>query len=138
MNLVNEAELSLTSCQSVPLLVHSKPRTCKVGCGKEETPGKCDTPGFQLSETPQVKFDHRRSQKLYMPRNHPRVNQTSAVMLQSWRANCDIQILVYDCDPKNPDIGEIARITDYVASYSCKGNVTLKEEREHTKNIIMA
>ena len=73
-----------------------------------------------------------------MPRNHPRINQTSSYLLQSWRANCDVQILVYNGDPKNPDISEIARITDYVVSYSCKGNVTLKEEREHLKQLILA
>lgn len=109
-----------------------------MGCGTENTEGKCDTPGFSLHEQPQVKFDHRRSQKLYMPRNHPRINQTSRYMLQSWRANCDIQVLVYNGDPKNPDISEIAKITDYVVSYSCKGNVTLKEERQQTKQLVLA
>jgi hypothetical protein len=58
-------------------------------------------------------------------------------MLQSWRANCDIQILIYNCDPKKPDVAEIARITDYVASYSCKGNATVKEEKEQLKRVIM-
>ena len=73
-----------------------------------------------------------------MPRNHSRINQTSRHMLQSWRANCDIQVLVYDGDPKNPDTSEIAKITDYVVSYSCKGNVTLKEERQQTKELLLA
>ena len=59
-------------------------------------------------------------------------------MLQSWRGNCDIQILVYNCDIKNPDIGEIAKVTDYVASYACKGNTTAKEERKQNTRIIMA
>jgi len=58
-------------------------------------------------------------------------------MLQGWRGNCDLQVLLYNCDPKNPDPSEIARVTDYVASYSTKGNATLKEEREHTRNFIM-
>lgn len=78
-------------------------------------------------------MDHRRSQKLYMPRNDERINQTSTDLLQSWRGNCDVQILVYNCDPKKPDISEISKVTDYVVAYSCKGNCSLKEEREMTK-----
>ena len=99
--------------------------------------GKCDTPGFPLNKAPEVKVDHRRSQQLYMPRNHRRLNQTSTDLLQSWRGNCDVQILVYNCDPKKPDISEIAKVTDYVVAYSCKGNATLKEEREQTKKMTL-
>ena len=116
----------------------SKKRTCKVGCGQEATEGQCDTPGFPLSDKCEVKVDHRRSKKVYMPRNHPRINQTSTHMLQSWRANCDVQVLIYNCDPRKPDISEIARITDYIVAYSCKGNSTLKEEKEQNRNILSA
>lgn len=111
---------------------------CKAGAGTEATLGKCDTPGFPLTDTPSVKQDHKRSQKLYMPRNHERLNQCSTQLLQSWRGNCDIQILVYNCDPKHPNINEIARVTDYVVAYSCKGNSTVKEEREQNRKLIMA
>ena len=72
-----------------------------------------------------------------MKRNHARLNQTSVAMLQGWRANCDVQLLVYRCNPKNPDPSEIAKVTDYVAAYSCKGNYSLKEERQHTQDLIM-
>jgi hypothetical protein len=73
-----------------------------------------------------------------MPRNHLRVNQTSMDAVQSWRANCDVQILIYDCDPKNPSVGELARVSDYVVGYSCKGNATTREEKEQLKHLIMA
>ena len=115
-----------------------KRRLCKAGAGYKEHLGKCDTPGFPLLDEPVIKFDHRWIQKLFMPRNHRRVNQTLMDMLQSWRGNCDIQILVYNCDINNPDIGEIAKVTDYVVSYACKGNTTVKEERKQNKRIIMA
>lgn len=115
----------------------NKDRCCKAGCGSETAKGKCDTPGFPLSASPEIKTDHRHAQKLYMPRNHKRINQTSMDLLQSWRGNCDVQLLVYNCDPKNPDVGEIARVTDYVVAYSCKGNCTYKEEREHSKSLII-
>lgn len=79
----------------------------------------------------------RRAKKLFMPRNHSRVTQTSKDMLCSWRANCDIQILVYDSDPDNPDVKEISRVTDYVVGYTCKGGTTLQEERETNKSLVM-
>ena len=100
--------------------------------------GQCDTPGFPLQKEASIKTDHRHAQRLYMPRNHNRINQTSRHMLQSWRANCDVQLIIYDSDPLKPDIAEIARITDYIVSYSTKGNVTWKEENEQTKQLIMA
>ena len=109
---------------------------CKAGCGREKEPGKCNTPGFPLSTDPEVKFDHKQSQKLYLPRNHGRLNQTSTDLLQSWRGNSDVQVLVYDCDPKNPNVSEIARVTDYIVAYSCKGNCTFKEEREQSTKLI--
>ena len=91
-----------------------------------------------MTEHAEIKEDRKRSRKLYMPRNDNRLNQTSKYLLMSWRANCDVQILVYNCDPKNPDSSEISRVTDYVASYSCKGNYSLMEERQHNKELIMA
>ena len=111
---------------------------CKAGAGLEATIGKCDTPGFPLQDHAEIRFDHRRTQKLFMPRNHRRINQASVDMLQSWRGNCDIQILVYKCNPLHPDIAEIAKVTDYVVSYACKGSTTLKEEREQTKQLVLA
>ena len=111
---------------------------CKVGCGMERTLGKADTPGFELQGSPSVDYDLRRAKKLKMPRNHSRLNQSSVDLLQSWRGNCDIQILVCDCDPRNPSLSEIARVTDYVVAYACKGNTSVKEEREQNKHLIMA
>ena len=113
-------------------------RVCKAGCGMEKTKFKCDTPGFPLRETAEVKYDHKRSLKLYMPQNHARINQTSSHMLQSWRANCDVQLLIYSGDPACPDLNEISRVTDYVVAYSCKGNITWKEEKEQTKQLVKA
>jgi len=91
-----------------------------------------------MTEHAEIKEDRKRSRKLHMPRNDNRLNQTSKHLLVSWRANCDVQILVHNCDPKNPDSSEISRVTDYVASYSCKGNCSLMEERQHNKELTMA
>ena len=73
-----------------------------------------------------------------MPRNHCRVNQTSTDLIQTWRGNCDIQILIYDSDPDNFDLKEISKVTDYVVAYSCKGNTTHREEIDTNKKLILA
>ena len=112
-------------------------RSCKVGAGQEQTVGTADTPGFPLHSEPQVITDHRRAKKLCMPRNHKRLNQTSLDLLRSWRGNCDVQVLIYDNDPRYPNLAEVAKVTDYVVSYACKGSASLKEEREQNKNLII-
>jgi hypothetical protein len=112
-------------------------RVCRCGAGTERTPNQCDTPGFPLQDGPAVKYDHKHSLKLYMPRNHPRLVQTSTDLLRSWRANCDVQLLIYSSDPRNPDPMDIARVTDYIVSYTCKGNVTMKEEKEQLKAMVL-
>ena len=111
-------------------------RECKAGAGVEATPGECDTPGFALCEEPKIEIDSRNTKRLYMPRNHARLNQTSGDLLQCWRGNCDIQVLLYDHDMKQPSAQDIARVTDYVVAYATKGNKPLREEREQNKLLI--
>ena len=84
-----------------------------------------------------IKMDNKGSRKLYLPRNHSRLVQTSEDMLQSWRGNCDIQILVYDSDPNKINASDIAKVTDYVVSYACKGNKSTQEERQQYRDMIL-
>jgi hypothetical protein len=114
----------------------TKRRDCKCRAGQEQSPGKCDTPGFPLSTDPSVKRDQKGSKKLLLSRNHNRLLQVSTAMLQSWRGNCDIQVLIYDSSPKQPNLDEIARVTDYVMSYTSKGNHTFTEEKEQNRLLI--
>jgi hypothetical protein len=51
-------------------------------------------------------------------------------LAQRWRANCDIQVILCDTDPNNPDPTEIAVVTDYMVTYSTKGNESLVQERK--------
>ena len=69
-----------------------------------------------------------------MPRNHSCLVQSSVDMVQSWRGNCDIQVLIYNSDPLTPDVDEIAWVTDYVVSYACKAAHTYKEEIDQIKS----
>ena len=113
-----------------------KKRVCRCGCGPEQSPGKCDTPGWTLREEVVIALDEKRSRKLQMPRNHPFLNQTSGVALQSWRENCDVQFIIYEGDPMNPDLSEIAKLSDYIVACSAKGNCTWSEEIETMRDLI--
>jgi hypothetical protein len=62
---------------------------------------------------------------------------TSKWLVQGWRANCDIQLLLYECDPLHPNPDEIARVTDYIVAYACKGNETIVEEMKQMKALIL-
>jgi hypothetical protein len=109
-----------------------------MGCGFESKAGKLDTPGWKLRKLDTIDNDTRGFKKLFLKRNHPRLLQTSLHCLQSWRANCDISLLIYESDPKHPDASEIAKVTDYVVSYACKGNETLAIERKQVKDFALS
>jgi hypothetical protein len=104
---------------------------CRAGAGEEETAGVGDTPGFVLRSEPVIVSDPHGYNQIELSRNHKCVVQSSLDLCQSWRGNCDFQILLYECeyecDPFSPDPSEIARVTDYVVAYACKGNSTLTE-----------
>ena len=97
----------------------------------------CDTPGFPLRTEPKLVHDLRGFDRLELPRNHRRIVATSRWLVQGWRANCDIQILLYECDPLHPSPEEIARVTDYIVAYACKGNETIVEEKKQMKALIL-
>ena len=82
--------------------------------------------------------DIRGFRRLELPRNNNRLSQSSTFLVQSWRANCDIQILLYETDPLHPDPSEIAKATDYIVAYACKGVETLHQERNQMISLIMA
>jgi hypothetical protein len=80
------------------------------------------TPGWPITEEDFIVEYCRGFKKLSLRRNHPRLLQTSLHFLQSWRANCDVSIMIFDSDPIFSDLSEIAEVTYYVVSYTCKGN----------------
>ena len=110
---------------------------CRFGCGHESNAGKNDTPGFPIRNQSEIVRDKRGFLKLELKRNSRRMLQTSLSLLQTWRANCDLQVMLYDSTPDNFDFSEIARLTDYVVAYSCKGNQTLQAEKDNIKTVIM-
>ena len=115
-----------------------KERTCRSGCGREEHEGKCDTPGFPLAEDPYIEHDKKKDVYRYMGKrtSSRRMVQNSRYVLQSWRANCDVSILIYKSDPNNPDPDDIAKVVNYCVSYITKVNMSVKEERDHVAELI--
>ena len=107
-----------------------------MGCGPESNAGQADTPGFVEREKSILTRDNRGFTKLEMKRDSKRMHQSSQIALQAWRANCDVQVLIYSSDPRHPDPADIARVTDYVVAYACKGNQTIQAERTTLRNII--
>lgn len=115
---------------------NKKNRYCRAGCGTESTYGLADTPGFKTRENAKIVRDQTGSYRLLLPRNDERMVQTSIPLLQCWRANCDVQLLIYMSDPRNPSVDEISKITDYVVSYTCKGNTSQSAEAAIIANLI--
>jgi hypothetical protein len=101
------------------------------------TPGKGDTEGFTLRQDPAIVKDVRGFKRFDLPRNNSRTVQSSLLLLQGWRANCDIQLILYDADPDFPDPEEIAKVTDYIVAYACKGNESLTKEKTKIKEYVL-
>lgn len=114
-------------------------RFCRCGAGTEKTPGKADTPGFEIQTEDTIEEQHFNGLRiLSLRRNERRMKQTSMSQLQSWRANCDVSVLIYDHDPADIQCTDIANVSGYVVSYCTKGNLSYKQEAESLKTLIMA
>jgi len=119
-------------------LIGKAKRTCRCGAGEELTPGLGDTPGFPMVSKDEIYVDKTRGniKFLRLKRSHARLKQTSTSMLQSWRANCDVAILLYNHNPYDVNPSDIAAISGYVTSYCTKGNATFQSERQSIAALI--
>jgi hypothetical protein len=116
-----------------------KRRVCKFGCGVEESAFKCNTPGFPFKSSNTVCRDIRGYSRIDLRRvQNRRTLQSSMHALQSWRANCDVQVLLYDTDPTNPDALELAKVVDYIVGYTCKNTESMTEERQRLKSFVLS
>jgi hypothetical protein len=114
-------------------------RMCRCGFGVEKTAMKCDTPGMHPRQKAEIKRDLRGYDRVELPRKEGDrwVVQSSMFLAQAWRANCDLQILLYDSDPDNPEPEDVGRVTDYIVAYQCKGNETYFQERKTMTDLIL-
>ncbi len=108
-----------------------------MGCGKEIAPSTSKTPGWSIKNKDEIEKDARGLNKISLKRNNNRLLQTSLYCLQAWHANCDISVLLYESNPKHPNAKEIAKVTDYVIGYACKGNATLNIEKKKVKDFAL-
>lgn len=136
INLVNT--LQMHKCGSYCMRKDRKgKRYCRAGCGIEQTVNSCDTPGFKLCDNTSISTDRNGLKRLMLKRNMTRMVQSSTKVLQSWRGNCDVQLIIYSSHPDNPDLDEISKVTDYVVAYACKGNSTHTAERQSIIDMIL-
>ena len=99
---------------------------------------KADTFGFALRDTPTIVRDLREHDRVDMPRNNQRIIQAFRWLVQGWRANADIQLLLCNSHPDAcVDAAEVARVTNHSVSCQCKGFETETEKRNELKNTIM-
>ena len=116
----------------------NRPRSCRMGFGAETEFGKGDTPGMPITTEPTIVKDKKGISHFRMMRTKStRVVQHSRTLLRSWRANCDIKLLLYYSDPNLPDIGEIEEVCRYVVAYTAKKHSTARSEKEAIQNLIM-
>ena len=92
---------------------------------------------FNWERVPAVVRDIPDFNWLEMARNSKRMVKTFMDRLQCWRGECDLQLLIYDSGYKDPDLTEIAEVTDYVVGCACKGNTTLRVKNDMIKEVIM-
>ena len=114
-----------------------KLRTCKFGCGTEETSGKGDTPGRELLEEATIERNKKGVENLLLPRKHSRrINQHSRHILQAWRANADVQLIIYRSNPFVPHVSEIEAVCRYCTNYASKGHQTTQTENNMVQCVI--
>lgn len=64
------------------------------------------------------------------------MQQISTVLVQSWRANSDIQLLLYDSDKYNTNLAKFVKVADYIVLYITKGNIGYLVEQKIMKELI--
>jgi hypothetical protein len=113
------------------------PRECRFEYGKESKYGERDTAGKPICTTSVIVTNRRGVEHFQLVRTKSRkAVQHSRTLLQSWRGNVDIQLLIYRSHPDKPDVGEIENVCKYVVAYASKKNHTSKKEKEAIQNIL--
>lgn len=116
-----------------------KLRTCKFGFGTEETSNEGNTPGKELRFAPTIQKNEKGVEHLLLRRTHSRqISQHSRYMLQAWRANVDVQLIIYRSNPDIPDVSEIEAVCRYCTSYASKAHQTTREEINMIQDVITA
>lgn len=114
-----------------------KCRKCRFNFGTEQTANNGDTLGQEYSMQPRIEKDFRGIEHLRLPRTQSRwTNQHSRPLLQAWRANADIQLIIYRSNPDVPDVGEIEAVSRYCVAYAGKRYQTTRQEINAIQDVI--
>ena len=82
--------------------------------------------------------DEKGVEHLLLPRQHSQwIVQHSKTLVQSWRANADVQLLIYRSDPSIPDVGEIEAVSRYCVAYAGKRYKTTRQEINTIQDLIL-
>ena len=94
-------------------------------------------PGWDLKEEAKIEMDSRGFRKFVCERNTLRGTQASVYNLQGWVGNQDISFILFESDDyMHPNVDELISVTEYVVSYTCKGNESYRLQRQHTIDFI--
>ena len=106
-------------------------RECRMGCGMEITEGKGDTPGWEIYDEDVItNLAGKQTKVLRLKRKESHLKEASRPMLRSWRANCDMRLIVYEKSPSTVEPEDIAEISGYIVNYCTKGAVSYEKETE--------
>jgi len=115
-----------------------KLRCCRFGFGTEKTSNMCDTEGKEFQREASIFKDHKGVEHLLLPRlRSRRTVQHSRSLLQAWRANADVQLLIYRSNPDIPDVSEIEAVSRYCVAYAGKRYKTTRQEKDAIQDIIL-
>ena len=132
----------LVLSSSVETKIQAGRKYCRVGCGVENVAGSNQTPGFENRDEPTIKNDFLGYKKLFLKRKRPapgyNIIQTSLYQVESWRANCDVQMFIYEDHENGFSDVDIAKVTNYIVSYACKGVEGYLEEKEQMSSLILS
>ena len=104
----------------------------------EEHAGKSDTKVKDLHKEAKIVKDHKGVEHFFMPCYYSkRINQHSRSLLQAWRANADVQLLIYRSDPNLPDVREIESVCRYVVAYAGKRYKISRQEVNMIQDVIL-
>ena len=82
--------------------------------------------------------DNKGIYQFCMKRIHSkRAVQHSRTILEGWRANCDIKLLLYFSNPNLPGIGENEDVCKYVVTYTGKYKETSHQEKDAVQDLII-
>ena len=112
-------------------------RKCRFGYEIEVTSNDGDTTGKELRDTSTIFKDKRRDEHRLLPRRQSRRTvQYRKSFAQAWRANANVQLLIYCFNPNKPDVGKIENVYQCVVAYAAKRYKISKQEIQMIQDII--